>query len=419
VARGRAGSERFSDPGPSSTSRFATGCGVALVALVLLVGAIGIVVGARRRLAGWGGGDEEVAGPDEPDPVGAGDPGSAGPVPGDPAVPDPRDAMRQRYRPGPFVQVQSMVPSGRLLPSLGATSLPVGRTVDSPWIVPGAELLPGPIPGASPGGPTVWHDPGEPAGRPLAVLARTPARALVRARDAAGGTDVMSYVVDFVGYPGHFVLPATVPTELGVVQAGGSDGATVQFAILTPLMPNGATVTGGQSFPVTLRIGAVDSNGRVSPLVTRELSVVAVGSGDVEVTLTMGEATDLDLYVTDPAGVTIFYANTRSVSGGHLDLDANAACSANVGVDNEHIFWPSGGAPVGTYRVNVAHYQSCIQGRPVDYRVTVSACGETVVLSGRFEGGARSERCMSAGPGDRSWCQNVVTFDVPPCPGSP
>lgn len=413
--RDRDSRERFSDPGPSSTSRFAMGCAVAFVALVVIVGLVGIVVGARRRLAGWSE-DDEVVDAREPDPTGPREPDSLDPAGPDPLARDPHDEMRARYRPGPFVEIQSMVPSGRLLPSIGASQLPVGRTVDSPWIVPGAELLPGPIPAASPGAPTVWHESSEPAGRPLTVLARTPARALVRARDAAGGTDVTSYVVDFVGYQGHFVLPATVPTELGVVQAGGSDGATVQFAILTPLMPNGATVSGGQSFPVTMRIGAVGSNGRVSTLVTRELSVVAVGSGDVEVTLTMTEATDLDLYVTDPAGVTIFYANTQSVSGGRLDLDANAACSRNVGVDNEHTYWPRGGAPVGTYRVNVAHYESCIQGRPVDYRVTVSACGETVVLSGRFEGGARSERCMSAGPGDRSWCQNVVTFDVPPCP---
>ena len=417
MAKGR---QRFSDPGPegSSTSRFAIGCGVALVALVLLAGTAGIVIGARRRLAGWadeddGAGSGEVL---DPGTSGARDPGAGDPASPDPAAPDPRDDMRARYRPGPYVEVQSMVPSGRLLPTIGATHLPVGRTVDSPWVVPGAELQPGPIPAPSPGAPSVWHDSSEPAGRPLTVLARTPARALVRARDGTGGTDVVSYVVDFVGYQGHFVLPATIPTELGVVQAGGSDGAIVQFAILTPLMPNGATVSGGQSFPVTMRIGAVDSSGRVSPLVTRELSVLSVGAGDVEVTLTMTEATDLDLYVTDPAGVTIFYANTRSVSGGHLDLDANAACSSNVGVDNEHTFWPRGGAPVGTYRVNVAHFRNCIQGRSVDYRVTVSACGETVVLSGRFEGAGLSERCMNAGPGDRAWCQNVVTFDVPPCP---
>ena len=129
----------------------------------------------------------------------------------------------------------------------------------------------------------------------------------------------------------------------------------------------------------------------------------------------MGEPTDLDLYVTDPAGTMIYFGNRDSFTGGHLDLDANAACSSNVGVDNEHVFWPAHRAPPGTYRVHVAHYESCIGGRPVDYRVTVHACGEIVVLSGRYQGGGRSEVCRRPGRADRAWCQEVVAFEIPPC----
>jgi hypothetical protein len=328
--------------------------------------------------------------------------------------------MRYRYRPGPFVQVESMVPSGRLLPPATATDVLQGRTVDNPWIVPGAELRPSAMPGATAGGPQVWHDPSEDTSRPLTVLARTPARSLVGARDASGGTRVMAYLVDFVGYQGHFHLPATVQTELGAVQAGGSEGATIQFAVTAPVRPDGTSVQPGQRFGVTMRIAAVDEQGRVSAPVRRELSVIAVGAGDVEVTLTMGEPTDLDLYVTDPTGVTIYFGNASALSGGQLDLDANAACSSNVGVDNEHVYWPRGQAPAGTYRVNVAHWRSCIEGRPVSYRVTVSACGETVVLAGRFEGGSSTQTCdRRPTASDRSWCQEVVTFDVPPCGAAP
>ena len=96
------------------------------------------------------------------------------------------------------------------------------------------------------------------------------------------------------------------------------------------------------------------------------------------------------------------------------DLDANAACGSNLGVDNEHVYWPTGRAPRGTYTVRVAHYESCIEGRPVDYRITVRNCGETVVLSGRFAGASQSRTCLAAGQ-DPSWCQDVVSFIVPPC----
>ena len=417
---------RLSDPGddgPSSTSRFLTGCGVGCVALVLLIGALGLVFGAAERVAEWGGeepGEDPVDSPAEPgvDPARPDDP------PIDPSIdpsiepgtPEPatQDEMARRYRPGPFAEVQSMVPSGRLLPPATRTQVITGRTVDNPWIVPGAELLPSPMTAPSAGGPQVSHDPGEPAHRPLTVLARTPSRVLVRARDAAGGTDVQAYLVDFVGYQGHFHLPATVPTELGVIQAGGSDGATVHFAISAPVMPDGVSLQPGQTFPVTMRVAAVDGQGRVSAPITRELSVMAVGAGQVEVTLWMSEPTDLDLYVTDPAGQTVYYGNRSVLSGGQLDLDANAACGSNMGVDNEHVYW-RGNAPAGTFRVNVSHYESCVGGRPIDYRVTVHACGETVVLTGRFDGPANGSQCFTSGPGSRSWCQEVVTFDVPPC----
>lgn len=130
--------------------------------------------------------------------------------------------------------------------------------------------------------------------------------------------------------------------------------------------------------------------------------------------MTMSLATDLDLYVTDPAGTTVYYGNDGGFSGGQLDLDANAACSGNLGVQAEHIFWPTGRAPAGTYSVRVAHFRSCIGGAAVDYRVTVRACGETVVLTGRFTGAGNGTSCTGRA-GDPGWCQEVVSFQLPSC----
>jgi len=402
------------DAEPSALSRVGVGCGVGCVVVALLIGAIGLAVGAHERLAAWDDGDPvrvddgnaeqgtgSALGPDEPPPV-------------DPPQP-PGPSMRDRYRPGPYVQIESMVESGRLLPAFANPGTPSRRVVNTPWVVPGSELRPQPMPGASAGGPSLWHDPGERVDRALTVLPRTPTRAPVRARDGDGGTDISGYFVDFVGYPGHFWLPATIPTELGVVQAGGSDGATVYFAIQSPVQANGVSLQQGQSFPATMRIAAVDRQGRASAPVTRALDVRSVGAGDVELTLTMGEATDMDLYVTDPSGVMIYFGHRDAFSGGHLDLDANAACSSNMGVDNEHIFWPQGRAPVGTYRVHVAHYESCIQGRAVSYRLTVRACGETVVLTGSFAGRANNTSCSQPSADARWWCQDIVQFDMPGC----
>lgn len=403
------------DLAPSVLSRAGVGCGVGCVVIALLVGALGLAFGAHRRLGDWGGDDETGEAVSDPDP----EPGQPSPVPEPGPGPDPivadRSTMRDRYHAGPYVSLESMVESGRLLPDTTLHGASVQRTVDTPWLVPGAELRPGPMPPPAARGPSVSHDPSEPHSRPLTVLVRTPTRALVRARDASGGIRLSGYLVDFVGYSGHFWLPATIPTELGVVQAGGSDGATVYFAIQSPVMANGVSLQRGQSFPATMRIAAVDVEGNVSVPIERRLDVMSVGAGDVEITLTMGEATDMDLYVTDPAGALIYFGNTNALSGGHLDLDANAACSSNMGRNNEHIYWPAGRAPVGVYHVYVAHYESCIQGRAVSFRVTVSACGETVVLTGTFGGGGNSEVCRAPTAATRSWCQEVVRFEMPGC----
>lgn len=343
--------------------------------------------------------------------------GGAGGSPARPSAPaDPLSAMRRRYTPGPYVRIEGMIPSSQ---RLGGAATPSGfrsgNADGTPWIVYGAQFERGPAPAPTPQpAPRIEHERGVDLSRPLAVLSGVPAQAEVLAADANGGPNIVSYAIAFIGYEGYFVLPAMVPTELGPVVAGGSSGATIRFTLGAPIRPDGSEGISSQEFPVVMRMAAIDDQGRVSPFLTRNLSVLPVGTGDVEVALTMSEPTDLDLYVTDPLGATVYFGNTASMSGGRLDLDANAACSSNLGVNNEHIYWGQGRAPRGTYSVRVAHFESCIQGRPVDYRVTVRNCGETVVLSGRFVGGGESERCLSSGqsPG---FCQDVVSFVVPSC----
>jgi hypothetical protein len=74
------------------------------------------------------------------------------------------------------------------------------------------------------------------------------------------------------------------------------------------------------------------------------------GYGDVQVTLTWNNTSDLDLWVTDPYGEKIYYLNSTSASGGQLDVD-----DIN-GYGPENIFWPTGGAPEGRYTVQVDYY---------------------------------------------------------------
>lgn len=71
------------------------------------------------------------------------------------------------------------------------------------------------------------------------------------------------------------------------------------------------------------------------------------GDGDVKFTLTWDNDTDLDLYVTEPSGDTIWYGNRFSTTGGELDRDDLD------GFGPENIFWPTDFARPGEYKVEV------------------------------------------------------------------
>jgi hypothetical protein len=400
----------------------ALGCGLTTLGFLLVAALLGLVLAGLLRFGGSGSGSARGAG-DEDDEVAVDDQGlpvaTHGPAP-DPTTPaaqlDPLTEMRRRYVPGPHVRVEGMIPSDRAYRAQGAVSpWQSARSADTPWLVLGATYQRDAAPGPSAvSAPTILHAPSEPVSRPIDLIPQVPVVARVAAADGTGGPDVMHYLVSFDGYPGHFSLPVRVQTELGPVAAGGSEGAAIRFTIGSAQRPDRSFLRRGESYLATMRIQAVDSGGRVSAPVVRQVNVLPLGQGDLEVAMSMSLATDLDLYVTDPAGATVYYGNTGGFSGGQLDLDANAACAGNMGVQAEHVFWPQGQAPAGNYSVRVAHYESCVGGQPVDYRVTVRACGETVVLTGRFTGMGNGQSCTGRA-GDPTWCQEVVTFQLPSC----
>jgi uncharacterized protein YfaP (DUF2135 family) len=119
--------------------------------------------------------------------------------------------------------------------------------------------------------------------------------------------------------------------------------------------------------------------------------VAALGTGDVQVTLIWNSYNDLDLYVTDPAGDTIFWLQPTSPSGGQLDVDANYNCIRDMTANPvENIFWLAAHAPQGDYAVGVKYYQNCppapmsesytvrvlVDGNVQEFTGTVSTIGQ-------------------------------------------
>jgi len=80
----------------------------------------------------------------------------------------------------------------------------------------------------------------------------------------------------------------------------------------------------------------------------------ALPRGALRVQLVFGEAADLDLYVTDPALETVYFANTPSTRGGELEADVRCDTPAPR---VETVTFTA--AAVGRYRVGVDFPARC------------------------------------------------------------
>ncbi len=141
----------------------------------------------------------------------------------------------------------------------------------------------------------------------------------------------------------------------------------------------------------SLVVGAIPSiggNGVVAgDCVCTPAVTPAVGTGDLQVTLTWHStaAIDLDLWVTDPSGERCYYSNRTTASGGQLDRDNY--CSNYVNGRPENIFWTS--ATSGQYVVEVNWYSDCAAGTTsMAYEVRVVNRGAVRTYSGTATAGS-------------------------------
>ena len=88
----------------------------------------------------------------------------------------------------------------------------------------------------------------------------------------------------------------------------------------------------------------------------------------------------------DPNGERINYHHKNSRSGGVLDVDLNASGYTMTNRPIEHIYWPVGGAPKGTYKVFVSYYERHDNSiSATDYQLTIKANRQEKSTSGRLE----------------------------------
>jgi uncharacterized protein YfaP (DUF2135 family) len=187
----------------------------------------------------------------------------------------------------------------------------------------------------------------------------------------------------------HAITGAAAFTRV-VVTIAGMDNyyeLTLPSGAAAPVILRAATTTGNVSVPVSYAVGDA---GTLGPYSSQNMRIIQVGTGDVQVSVSWSDSSDVDLHVIDPSGEEIYYGHPTSASGGTLDLDSNAACSRNSDntfKSNENAVWPRGGGASGTYTIRLDYWSGCGVTLPTDYVVTVATAGSTPqVFTGNFSG---------------------------------
>ncbi|MBM3994552.1 MAG: hypothetical protein FJ303_10435 [Planctomycetes bacterium] len=144
----------------------------------------------------------------------------------------------------------------------------------------------------------------------------------------------------------------------------------------------------GPTLEDTLTISASAKDDSLDKKIADELDKAKAKSGDVQISLYWTSKNDLDLHVICPSGEKIWYDHKNSRCGGALDVDRNARESLATMNAVENVFWPTGKAPRGKYKVYVDFFgQHHNAGRPgypdpASFSVRVVAQGRTQLFHG-------------------------------------
>ena len=161
---------------------------------------------------------------------------------------------------------------------------------------------------------------------------------------------------------------------------------TVPSGTVTPIILRAAENLSSMNLGVSYAVGDANVIGKYT---AQTVKIINVGNGDVQVSVSWSDTSDVDLHVVDPALEEIYFGHLTSASGGKLDLDSNAACTQDdpqfPHKSNENIVWPIGQAPHGTFTVRLAYWSACNITAGTDYVVTVATKGGGAqVFTGHF-----------------------------------
>lgn len=135
-------------------------------------------------------------------------------------------------------------------------------------------------------------------------------------------------------------------------------------------------------------------------------------TGDVQILLSWNNYNDLDLVCIDPNNESVWFNNKKVSSGGFLEIDMNRVYPDSES-PVENIFWPTGGAPQGTYHVYLVYYRKHVEINKNPYIIKVKYGDKTEEFSGEINIENTSIPICSFTLGSESNGGNTVNPDFP------
>jgi len=119
------------------------------------------------------------------------------------------------------------------------------------------------------------------------------------------------------------------------------------------------------------------------PAIASSSTVAGSPVKGVRVSLSWSAPVDLDLYVTDPALETVYFANDRSQSGGRLERDVTCETVRSRHEQIEEIRWAD--PAKGRYRVGVDFMDDCgAEIGQAEFRIRLETRDERREVTGRI-----------------------------------
>lgn len=262
-------------------------------------------------------------------------------------------------------------------PITDPTSLSAGIIFDN------AERLPGSVPGPTGTSGLVF---------PNVVVTDKSIQTLFVRGNVPAGKRIGALFVEVEGVGEYFAIP------IAAGGATGADGSPLQVILRGPfpvgdlevepdiiqnqinsnLRVKAFLVDAAAPPPdVTTSFAGIDTASNwLIPDSTRTIKAENVGSGGFQITLFWDATVDADLWLIEPDGHKIYYADKNSSAGdGYLDFDNTVAYGP------ENIFFQDN-IPAGTYTIQLDHFAGSTD---TNFSITLNACGSTRSFSGNLD----------------------------------